>query len=196
MTRATGPGAYSRRRWLVAYRQAQREGGVGFVGLFPKDHLRGNRKPPLVPESYEVIEQVIAEEYETPRNITAKAAHALASRRCADRGLRCLSYAGFLDFLKARDQTTAVARRKGGKAAAAAVPAFGPADPAVREQARSTSSTSTTRCSTCSCASGPNPMRRPTGSGSRGDLRLAPLDPRVRPVVRCPCRRRTLHDPA
>ena len=33
----TGPGAFSRQRWLMAYRKARREGGVGLVGLCPKD---------------------------------------------------------------------------------------------------------------------------------------------------------------
>ena len=130
----TGPRAYSHRRWLAAYRQAQREGGVGLVGLCPKDHLRGNYKPRLLPESYEVIEQVVAEEYENKRNVTAKVAHGYALARCADQGLPCLSYAGFLSYLKRRDQARSVARRKGAKAAAAAAPAFGPADPAVRGQ--------------------------------------------------------------
>ena len=129
-----GPGGHTRRRWLSAYRQAQREGGVGLVGLCPKAHRRGNFNPRFPAATYEVLEEVAAEHYDSPRNVTATVAHAVALRRCADHGLPCLSYSGFLHFLKRRDPATVVAGRKGRKAAAAAAPAFGPRDPSVQGQ--------------------------------------------------------------
>ena len=129
-----GPGCHSRRRWLLAYWKAQREGGVGLVGLCPKVHLRGNFKPRFDSDVYVILEEVARDEYEHQRNVTAKAAHAIAVDRCAESGVSCMSYSAFVKFLKNRDQTRAVARRQGQKAAAAAAPAFGPRDPAVRGQ--------------------------------------------------------------
>ena len=129
-----GPGAHTRRRWVLAYRRALREGGVGLVGLCPKDHLRGNFGPRFPPETYAVLDEVAAEVYESRRNVTAKVAHAVAVDRCGQRGVPCVSYASFLTFLKNRDQGRAVSRRRGWKAAAAAGPASGPRDPAVGGQ--------------------------------------------------------------
>ena len=130
----TGPGAHSRRRWLMAYRKAQREGGVGLVGLCPKFHLRGNSTPRLPAETYAVLDKVIDEEYEDSRHITATVAYAKAMDRCGQLGLPCVSYDSFLKRLKKRDPNRAVTRRQGWKAAAAAAPAFAAHDLSVSGQ--------------------------------------------------------------
>ena len=130
----TGPGYAGRRRWLAAYRRAQRECGVGLVGLCPKIHQRGNPLPRFPEGTYRVLEEIAVEEYETSRNISMKRAHAFAVERCAERGLSCVSYDAFRLFLKKRDSVGATRRRQGWKAAAAAAPAFGPRDPAVHGQ--------------------------------------------------------------
>ena len=132
--RLTGPKRATHKRWLLAYRKAQRGCGIGLVGLCPKTHLRGNYHARFPPETYEVLEKVAAEEYEHRRGITATVAHAIAVGRCMGRGIPCMSYDGFLRFLERRDQERAVARRQGSKAAAALAPAFGPRDPAVLGQ--------------------------------------------------------------
>ena len=132
--RLTGPKRVTHKRWLLAYRKAQRGCGIGLVGLCPKVHLRGNYKARFPPQTYEVLEKVAAEEYEHRRGITATVAHAIAVGRCSERGIPCISYDGFLRFLARRDQERAVARRQGSKAAAAVAPAFGPRDPAVLGQ--------------------------------------------------------------
>ena len=130
----TGPGCHTRRRWLFAYRKAAREGGLGLVGLCPKVHLRGNSTPRFPPETYEILAEVAADEYENARNVTAKTAYAVAVDRCGKRGLPCVSYSTFLNLLKKRDASRATASRQGMKAAAAAAPAFGPRDPSVQGQ--------------------------------------------------------------
>ena len=132
--RLTGPRRETQRRWLLSYRKAQRESGIGLVGLCPKSHRRGNFKPRFPDGTYEVIAKVIADEYENPRNLTKRQAHMLAVDACSERGLPCVSYARFLDFLSRRDQERSIARRRGAKAAAAAAPAFGPRDPGVHGQ--------------------------------------------------------------
>ena len=130
----TGPKGRTQGRWLSAYRQAQRDAGIGLVGLCPKTHLRGNYGPRFPPETYDVLEKVAAEEYDDRRNVTAAFVHAVALRRCSKLGLPCVSYDAFLQFLKKREHAGTIARRKGSKAAAAAAPAFGPRDPAVQGQ--------------------------------------------------------------
>ena len=130
----TGPAAHTHRRWLLAYRKAQREGGVGLVGLCSRAHVRGNATPRYLPETYAILDKVAAEEYENRRNITAKAAYVIALDRCGQSGVPCPSYDAFRLFLKKRDHARVVARRQGMKAAAAAAPAFGPCDPAVEGQ--------------------------------------------------------------
>jgi len=118
--RLTGPKAPTHKRWLLAYRKAERERGVGLVGLCPKFHLRGNYRARFPKETYEVLEQVAADEYDNRRNVTATHAHALAFARCAELGLPCVSYDAFLQFLQRRDGARTLERRKGSKAAAAA----------------------------------------------------------------------------
>ena len=130
----TGAGRHTRARWLHAYRKAEREGGVGLVGLCPKAHLRGNSTARFPPETYEILDKVAAEEYENATNVTAKAAYAVAVDRCGEQGVPCVSYSSFLILLKKRDSVRAIARRQGHKAAAAAAPAFGPRDPALQGQ--------------------------------------------------------------
>ena len=125
----TGSGSHSRRRWLLAYRKAQGEGGLGLVGLCPKVHLRGNSTARFPSETSKILDKVAAEEYEDARNVTAKAAYAIAVLRCGEQGVPCPSYSTFLLLLKKREAITATARRRGVKAAAAAAPPFGPRNP-------------------------------------------------------------------
>ena len=130
----TGPGSHTRGRWLLAYYKAEREGGVGLVGLCSKVHLRGNFARRFPDKTYEILEKVAAGEYEEARNVSAKAAYAVAEDRCGEQQVPCVSYSTYLKFLKKRDASRATARRLGVKAAAAAAPAFGPRNPAVQGQ--------------------------------------------------------------
>ena len=130
----TGRGCHTRRRWLLAFRKAKREGGIGLVGLCPRVHLRGNPTPRYPKETYDVLGEVADEQYENAINATAKAVYAVAQDRCSERRVPCVSYSSFLIFLKKRDSLRALARRQGVKAAAAAAPAFGPRDPARQGQ--------------------------------------------------------------
>ena len=121
----TGPGSAGRQRWLAAYRQAQRDRGLGLIGLCPKIHLRGNRLPRLPEKAYRVLEEVAVEKYDNSSNINMKVAHALAVDRCVELGLPCLTYNAFRLFLQKRDPDETTRARRGRKAAAAAAPAFG-----------------------------------------------------------------------
>ena len=131
----TGPRRGTRRNWLTAYRRAQRECGVGLVGLCPKWHLAGNRTARFPTETLTLMDAVAEDEYETERNVTAKAAHAVLMDRCLAAGVPFPSYPTFLRFLKSRRRDRSIARRRGRKEAAAQAPPTGPRDPAVVGQA-------------------------------------------------------------
>ena len=81
------------------------------------------------------MDVVAEDEYETERNVTAKAAHAVLMDRCLAEGTPFPSYPTFLRFLNLRRRDRSVARRRGRKEAAAQAPAAGPRDPAVVGQA-------------------------------------------------------------
>ena len=133
--RLSGPKRATRGSWLKAYRRAQRECGVGLVGLCPKWHLAGNRTARFPAETVALMEAVAEDEYETERNLTAKAVHAVLMDRCLAAGVPFPSYPTFLRYLKSRRRDRSVARRRGRKEAAAQAPAAGPRDPAVVGQA-------------------------------------------------------------
>ena len=133
--RLVGSKRATRKAWLRSYRRAQRECGVGLVGLCPRWHRAGNRTARFPAETVVLMEAVAEDEYETERNVTAKAAHAVLMDRCLAAGVVFPSYPTFLGFLKSRKGDRSVARRRGRKEAAAQAPAVGPRDPAVVGQA-------------------------------------------------------------
>lgn len=133
--RLSGPKRATRMNWLKSYRRAQRECGVGLVGLCPKWHLAGNRTLRFPAETLALMDAVAEDEYETERNVTAKAAHAVLMDRCLAAATPFPSYPTFLRYLKSRKRDRSVARRRGRKEAAAQAPAAGPRDPAVVGQA-------------------------------------------------------------
>ena len=122
-------------RWLTAYRKAQRDQGVGLLGLVPRTHRSGNRVRRFPPEVYALMDTVAAEEYEHRRNVTVRTAHRALIVRCEEVGLAVPSYNAFLRFLNERPHGRAVAKRKGHKEAAAQAPPLGPRDPTVHGQA-------------------------------------------------------------
>ena len=123
------------RRWLLAFRKAQRQGGVGLVGLCPKSHLQGNRGSRIHPRTEELMEEVAETEYETATNLTGRAAYALLMGRCQDEGAPCISYITWLRYLAKRDRIHATRKRKGRKQAESDAPARRPTGPDVHGQA-------------------------------------------------------------
>ena len=127
----TGPRRLTHTKWLNDYRRAQRECGVGLVGLCPKWHQAGNRTMRFPAATLELMDSVAFDEYETARNVSAKAAHAVLMDRCLRAGVPFPSYPTYLRYLKSRDRSRSIARRRGRKEAAAQAPPTGPRNPAV-----------------------------------------------------------------
>ena len=121
-------------RWLTAYRKAQRDQGVGLLGLVPRSHRSGNRVRRFPPEVYALMDGVAAEEHEDGRNLTVRAAHRALIVRCEEAGFAVPSYNAFRAFLSERPHARAVARRKGHKESAAQAPPSGLRDPTVHGQ--------------------------------------------------------------
>ena len=121
-------------RWLTAYHKAQRDQGVGLLGLVPCNHRSGNRVRRFSSEVYALMDEVAAEEYEDGRNLTVRAAHRALIVRCEEAGFAVPSYNAFRAFLSERPHARVVARRKGYKEAAAQAPPAGPRDPTVHGQ--------------------------------------------------------------
>ena len=125
-----GSGASTRRRWLIAFRKAQHEYGLGIIGLCPNHHLKGNRTPRLLQEVQVLMDAVAEEEYETAVNMTVTAAYIILRHRIEDANsqrsdkakLPCPSYQTFGLYLKSRDLGRTTKRRQGAKRAASDAP--------------------------------------------------------------------------
>ena len=130
-SRLTGPRRRTHGKWLLAYRKAQAEGGVGLVGLCPRFHLQGNRGTRFSEPVLTCMEEVAETVYETPENRTGRYAYGCLVDLCRGRQAVPPSYTAFMRFLTARDMDRQIARRRGRKEAAAEAPAYGSRDPAV-----------------------------------------------------------------
>ena len=132
--RLTGRRRRTRAKWLLAYRRAQAEGGVGLVGLCPRYHRQGNRGTRLSEQTRASMEEIAETVYETAENRTGRYAYGRLVDLCRSREVPPPSYMTFMRYLKTRDEDRQLARRKGRKEAAAQAPAYGPRDPSVLGQ--------------------------------------------------------------
>ena len=130
-SRLTGSRRRTHGKWLLAYRKAQVESGVGLIGLAPRYHRQGNRGTRFSAPTLVCMEEVADTLYETPENRTGRYAYGCLVDMCRSRELTPPSYTAFMRFLKTRDPDRQLARRRGRKEAAAQAPAYGPRDPAV-----------------------------------------------------------------
>ena len=124
-----------KRRWLLAFRKAQRQGGVGLVGLCPKFHLQGNPGSRVHPRTEELMEEVASTEYDTATNLTGRAAYALFMGRCKEEGASFVAYNTWMRFLAGRDNGKTTRKRKGRKQSESEAPARRPTGPDVHGQA-------------------------------------------------------------
>lgn len=125
----------TRRRWLLAFREAQRRGGVGLVGLCPRSHRQGNSGSRVHPRTEELMDEVAETEYETATNLTGRAAYALLIGRCGEAGAPCVSYNTWMRYLAKRDAGTMTRKRGGIKEEESQCPARRPTGPDVHGQA-------------------------------------------------------------
>ncbi len=114
---SVGTPARTARRWLARYRAAERTHGCGYVGLLPGWGERGNRTRKLSEATLALMAEVIAADYETPKQKSKVAAYAALVRAGAARGVVVASYKTFLREIRRRSGPEQTGRRQGRPAA-------------------------------------------------------------------------------
>ncbi len=110
------------RRWVKQFRKAEENYGCGYVGLLPRTRERGNRKPKAPCESRELLDKLIAEHFETPRQAKAASVYRTYQRACEEKNITPLSQTTFYRRLKQRRSPKLLGKRKGAKVAYAQQP--------------------------------------------------------------------------
>ncbi len=90
--------------------------GDGRVGLIPKERP-GNKELRFSVGTLKLLDEVIENEWETPRQKTKKAAYGEFLLRCKEKGVGKVSYKKFLLRIRERSQYTAKLNREGRRAA-------------------------------------------------------------------------------
>ncbi len=110
------------RRWVKQFRHSEENYGCGYIGLVPRTGKRGNRKPKAPPESKELLDQFIAEHFETPRQAKAASVYRAYFIACEEQKIPPLSRSTFYQRLKQRRSPKQIRKRKGAKVAYAQQP--------------------------------------------------------------------------
>ena len=109
----------TRRRWLHAWREAERAHGSGYVGLLSGRSNQGNRRAKLPPETLALQEEFIATHYETLTQRRMVAVWGLLANACQERGLVTPSYTTFRLAVQHRPRYEQTLKRQGRRAAIA-----------------------------------------------------------------------------
>ncbi|MFW6264167.1 MAG: TnsA endonuclease N-terminal domain-containing protein, partial [Cyanobacteriota bacterium] len=110
------------RRWVKRFRDAEAESGCGYVGLLPRIAKRGNRTTKAPNSSRELLERLISESYETPRQAPAISVYRAYQRACEEQQIPALSSSTFYQRLRKRRGEEQTQKRYGAKAAYAVQP--------------------------------------------------------------------------
>ena len=104
------------RRWVAAYRTAERIFGSGYLGLLP-ERAAGNSMPKLPQETRELISESIAADYETPKQKTKYACWSALKLACERRGIVAPSYKAYRSAVLNRSAFEQTLQRQGHRAA-------------------------------------------------------------------------------
>jgi transposase InsO family protein len=105
------------RLWMACYKQAKEQYGSGYVGLIPKTGQRGNRGDKLSAERQALLDEFIANDYETLKQKSRFAAWAGLVRRADQKGVRSPSYVTFCRAVARRPKFDQSLNRQGPRAA-------------------------------------------------------------------------------
>ncbi len=111
-------------RWLAQYKQAQQLHRCGYVGLLPHYHRSGNHQPKLSEAARTLMEQFIADTYETFKQKNKQAVYGQFSLACEKQGVQPPSYKTFAAAIKQRPQQEQTQKRQGWKVAYQAAPFY------------------------------------------------------------------------
>ena len=99
--------------WVRKYRQAQRQHRCGFVGLLPQWHRCGNRTRRLPEESWRLIDDFIANQYETPKQKFKYEVYGELVLTCERQGTPAPSYKTFAQAINHRAGEQQTRKREG-----------------------------------------------------------------------------------
>ena len=110
------------RAWVARLREAEVKYQCGYVGLLPKTAKRGNRKQRTSQDSRDLLDTILAEQFEQPEQQHARAVYRTYHQECVARGLPVLSERTFYRQLKSRRGIVQTTRRKGTRASYSETP--------------------------------------------------------------------------
>jgi putative transposase len=105
------------RNWVVLYRRAETVCGSGYIGLLPHVRQRGNRSTRLPADIKAMMDKVIEQHYETPKQKTKRACWMALNLECENKGLVAPSYQAFRSAIKCRSDYRLALKRQGRRAA-------------------------------------------------------------------------------
>lgn len=122
----TEPSAHPRTvaRWVAQYKQAQQVHRCGYVGLLPQYHHSGNYQPKLSEAARALMEQFIADNYETFKQKNKQAVYGQFRLACEKQGVQPPSYKTFVAAIKQRPQQEQIRKRQGRKVAYQSAPFY------------------------------------------------------------------------
>jgi transposase InsO family protein len=112
------------RSWRARWREAEQLHRCGYIGLLPRRGQSGNRRRKLPERTLRLLEEFIAEDYETLKQKRKIAVYGALLRACEARGLTPPSYKTFARAVDRRPRQEQVAKRQGPRAAAQEAPFY------------------------------------------------------------------------
>lgn len=111
-------------RWVAQYRQAHQLHRCGYVGLLPHYHASGNHQPKLSEAARTLMDQFVADHYETFKQKKKQAVYGQFRLACEKQGLQPPSYKTFAVAIKQRPQQEQTQKRQGPKVAYQSAPFY------------------------------------------------------------------------
>ena len=106
------------RFWLARYREAAQQLGCGYIGLLPRVHQSGNRRPRLPEDGVVALNEFIEHDYETPKQKRKAEVYGKLVNSCRSKGLVPLpSYKTFIAAVNRRPRDLQTHKRAGARAA-------------------------------------------------------------------------------
>lgn len=105
------------RDWKAKYLAAQKKYNCGLIGLLSHRKSRGNRSRKLPKDSFDLMNQVIDEDYETYKQKTKWASYCKLVQLCEEKGMITPSYKTFRGEIKKRSTYQQTKKRQGRRAA-------------------------------------------------------------------------------
>lgn len=105
------------RSWVARFEEAEARYGRGYVGLLPRTARSGNRARRAPPDTQELLDTFLLEQFAAPTQPHAREVYFAYCRACAERGLVALSERTFYRRLHQQRGAAQTTRRKGARAA-------------------------------------------------------------------------------